>query len=206
MENEFSILFQPIEIGKGFKKLKLKNRFVMPSMVTCSANSLGEVTQRMVDYYVERAKGGVGTIIVEGMDIDDTMLFNRLGIFHDRFINELNYLATSIKEHGARVFGQINETGIRGNLPGPDDLSPKQIEKLIEAYGMAADRVKRAEFDGVEIHGAHGYLISQFLSPLTNHRTDQYGGGREQRPRFAQEVVKRVRGAVGENYPISFSH
>ena len=204
MENEFSILFQPIEIGKGLKKLKLKNRFVMPPMVTCSANSIGEVTQRMVDYYVERAKGGVGTIIVEGMDIDDTMLFNRLGIFHDRFINELNYLASSVKEHGARVFGQINETGIRGNLPGPDDLSAKEVEKLIEAYGVAADRVKRAEFDGVEVHGAHGYLISQFLSPLTNHRKDKYGGDREQRPRFAQEVIKAVREAVGEDFPVSF--
>lgn len=64
MENEFSILFQPIEIGKGLKKLKLKNRFVMPPMVTCSANSIGEVTQRMVDYYVERAKGGVGKSVV----------------------------------------------------------------------------------------------------------------------------------------------
>lgn len=111
MENEFSVLFQPIEIGKGLKKLKLKNRFVMAPMLTCSANTLGEVTQRMVDYYVERAKGGVGTIIIEGEDIDDKMLFNRLGIFHDRFINELNYLATSVKEQGARVFGQINETG-----------------------------------------------------------------------------------------------
>ncbi len=117
MENDFSILFRPIEIGKGWKRLKLKNRFVMPPMVTCSANSIGEVTQRMVDYYVERAKGGVGTIIVEGMDIDDTMLFNRLGVFHDRFINELNYLASSVKEHGARVFGQINETAIsRGQM------------------------------------------------------------------------------------------
>ena len=82
------------------------------------------------------------------MDIDDRMLFNRLGVFHDRFINELNYLATSIKEQGARVFGQINETGIRGNLPGPDDLSAEEIEKLIEAYARAADRVKREGLTG----------------------------------------------------------
>ena len=182
----------------------LKNRFVMPPMVTCMANTLGELTQRMVDYYSERARGGVGLIIVESMDIDDKMLFNRLGIFHDRFINELNYLATSIKEGGARVFGQINETGIRGNLPGPDELSSAEIEKLIQAYGAAADRLKRAEFDGVEIHGAHGYLISQFLSPLNNHRKDAYGGGREERARFAQSVIRAVREAVGEEFPISF--
>ncbi len=133
MSNDFSVLFQPLEIGKGMRRLKLKNRFVMPPMVTCTANTIGEVTQRMVDYYVERAKGGVGTIIVEAMDVDDEMLYNRLGIFHDRFINELNHLAVSIKEHGARAFGQINETGIRGYLPGPDDLSEKKIEELIEA-------------------------------------------------------------------------
>lgn len=203
MVNDFSILFQPLEIGR-VRKLKLKNRFVMPAMVTCTANSIGEVTQRMVDYYVERAKGGVGTIIVEAMDIDDKMLFNRLGIFHDRFINELNYLATSIKENGARAFGQINETGIRGHLPGPDDLSVKDIENLVEAYGVAAERIKRAEFDGVEVHGAHGYLINQFLSPLNNHRTDKYGGDREQRTRFGQEVIKSVRKAVGNDFPVIF--
>jgi len=126
MENDFSVLFQPIEVGKGMRKVRLKNRFVMPPMVTCTANTIGEVTQRMVDYYVERAKGGVGTIIVEAMDIDDKMLFNRLGIFHDRFINELNYLAMSIKENGATAFGQVNQTGLRGYLPGPDDLTAKR--------------------------------------------------------------------------------
>jgi len=204
MVNDFSFLFQPIEIGGGLKPLTLKNRLVMAPMVTCLANSLGEVTQRMVEYYVERAKGGVGTIIVEGMDIDDAMLFNRLGIFHDRFINGLNYLASSIKERGARVFGQINETGLRGNLPGPDDLSVEEVEKLIEAYGNAAERVRRAEFDGLGIHGAHGYLISQFLSPLTNHRKDAYGGDRERRVKFAQEVIKTARQVVGPDFPISF--
>jgi 2,4-dienoyl-CoA reductase-like NADH-dependent reductase (Old Yellow Enzyme family)/thioredoxin reductase len=204
MVNDFSILFMPLEIGKGRKRLKLKNRFVMPPMVTCTANTIGEVTQKTVDYYVERAKGGVGTIIVEAMEIDDKMLFNRLGIFHDRFINGLNYLASSIKEHGAKVFGQINESGIRAHLSGPDDLTIAEIGKLIEAYGMAADRLKRAEFDGVEIHGAHGYLISQFLSPVTNHRTDKYGGGREQRTKFAQEVIKSVREVIGEDVPIIF--
>jgi 2,4-dienoyl-CoA reductase-like NADH-dependent reductase (Old Yellow Enzyme family)/thioredoxin reductase len=204
MKNDFAILFQTIEIGRGRRRLRLKNRFVMPPMVTCMANTLGEVTQRMVDYYSERARGGVGLIIVESMDVDDKMLFNRLGIFHDRFINELNYLAASIKEGGARAFGQINETGLRGNLPGPDELSPPEIENLIQAYAAAADRLKRAEFDGVEIHGAHGYLINQFLSPLTNHRKDQYGGGREERARFAQAVIQAVRKTVGEDFPISF--
>jgi 2,4-dienoyl-CoA reductase-like NADH-dependent reductase (Old Yellow Enzyme family)/thioredoxin reductase len=204
MNNDFSTLFKPLEIGKGRKKLRLKNRLVMPPMVTCTANSTGEVTQRTVDYYVERARGGVGTIIVESMDVDDKMLFNRLGVFHDRFINQLNYLAVSIKENGARVFGQINETGIRGHLKGPDDLTVEEIEKLIETYAAAADRLRRAEFNGVEIHGAHGYLVNEFLSPLTNHRTDEYGGTLEKRSLFATKVISLVRKAVGDDFAISF--
>jgi len=204
MDNDFSALFQPLTIGRGAEKLKLKNRMVMPPMVTCSANSLGEVTQRTVNYYVERAKGGVGTIVVEAMDIDDRMLFNRLGVFHDRFINELEYLATSIKENGAAAIAQINQTGVRGNLPGPDDLSLEQIRELIEAFARGAERVKRAGFDGVMIHGAHGYLISSFLSPLTNHRQDEYGGNRIQRTKFAVDVIHSVRSVVGNEFPIFF--
>ena len=204
MDNDFSALFQPLTIGRGMRQLTLKNRMVMAPMVTCFADSHGEVTQRLVDYHVERAKGGVGAIVVEAMDIDDQMLFHRLGIFHDRFITELEYLATRIKENGAAAIAQINQTGIRGNLPGPDDLTQAKIQELIEAFGKAADRVKRAGFDGVMIHGAHGYLISSFLSPLTNHRKDQYGGSREKRAKLAVEVIQTVRRGVGEGFPIFF--
>jgi 2,4-dienoyl-CoA reductase-like NADH-dependent reductase (Old Yellow Enzyme family)/thioredoxin reductase len=158
----------------------------------------------MVNYYVERAKGGAGTIIVEAMYIDDENLFNRLGIFNDRFIDELSYLAASVREHGARVFGQINERGLRGYLSGPDNLSENMIEELVKAYGNAAARVKGAGFNGVEIHGGHGYLINQFLSPLTNHRTDEYGGNIEQRTQFAKAVINAVRNTVGADFPISF--
>lgn len=204
MDNDFSALFQPLTIGRGMCKLTLKNRMVMAPMVTCFADSHGEVTQRLVDYHIERAKGGVGTIITEAMDVDDQMLFHRLGIFHDRFITELEYLANSIKENGAVAIAQINQTGIRGNLPGPDDLTKAKIQELIEAFGKAADRVKRAGFDGVMIHGAHGYLISSFLSPLTNHRKDKYGGSREKRAQLAVEVIQSVRSDVGGDFPIFF--
>jgi 2,4-dienoyl-CoA reductase-like NADH-dependent reductase (Old Yellow Enzyme family)/thioredoxin reductase len=204
MDTDFSLLFQPLTIGRGAKKLTLKNRMVMAPMVTCLANSSGEVTPRMVDYYAERAGGGIGTVIVEAMDIDDRMLFNRLGVFHDRFINQLEILAVAIREKGAAAIAQINQTGIRGNTPGPDDLIMGQMGELIEWFGRAAERVKKADFNGVMIHGAHGYLISSFLSPLTNHRKDSYGGGREERARFAVEVVKSVRSAVGEDFPIFF--
>ena len=204
MGTDFSPLFEPLLIGRGVKKLTLKNRMVMAPMVTCLANSQGFVTPRMVDYYVERAKGGIAAIVVEAMDIDDRMLFNRLGVFHDRFINELENLATSIKERGAAAIAQINQTGIRGNTPGPDDLSADQMEELIVWFSQAAERVKKAEFDGVMIHGAHGYLISSFLSPLTNHRKDAYGGDRKARTHFAAEVVRSVRRTVGDDFPIFF--
>jgi len=204
MGTDFSPLFEPLLIGRAVKKLTLKNRMVMAPMVTCLANSQGFVTPRMVDYYVERAKGGIAAIVVEAMDIDDRMLFNRLGVFHDRFINELENLATSIKERGAAAIAQINQTGIRGNTPGPDDLSADQMEELIVWFSQAAERVKKAEFDGVMIHGAHGYLISSFLSPLTNHRKDAYGGDRKARTHFAAEVVRSVRRTVGDDFPIFF--
>ncbi|HXZ34674.1 MAG TPA: FAD-dependent oxidoreductase [Thermodesulfobacteriota bacterium] len=204
MGTDFSPLFEPLLIGRGVKKLTLKNRMVMAPMVTCLANSQGFVTPRMVDYYVERAKGGIAAIVVEAMDIDDRMLFNRLGVFHDRFINELENLATSIKERGAAAIAQINQTGIRGNTPGPDDLSADQMEELIVWFSQAAERVKKAEFDGVMIHGAHGYLISSFLSPLTNHRKDAYGGDRKARTHFAADVVRSVRRTVGDDFPIFF--
>jgi 2,4-dienoyl-CoA reductase-like NADH-dependent reductase (Old Yellow Enzyme family)/thioredoxin reductase len=204
MKTDFSPLFEPMIIGRGIKKLTLKNRMVMAPMVTCLANSQGFVTPRMVDYYVERAKGGIGAIVVEAMDIDDRMLFNRLGVFHDRFVNELENLATSIKERGAAAIAQINQTGIRGNTPGPDDLSTDQMKELVVWFSQAAERVKKADFDGVMIHGAHGYLISSFLSPLTNHRKDAYGGDGVARTRFAAEVVRSVRRAVGVDFPIFF--
>lgn len=204
MENDFSALFRPLTVGRGTRKLILKNRMVMAPMVTCSANRFGEVTQRTVDYYKVRAKGGVGTIVVEAMDIDNQMLSNRLGIYDDSLIIGLESLSATIRDYGTAAVAQINQTGIRGNLPGPDDLSADQIKGLIEAYAKAAGRAQRAGFDAVMIHGSHGYLISQFLSPLTNHRKDEYGGGIHQRVRFAIEVVSSVRQAVGGDFPIFY--
>jgi 2,4-dienoyl-CoA reductase-like NADH-dependent reductase (Old Yellow Enzyme family)/thioredoxin reductase len=201
---DFSPLFKPLVIGHGAKKLILKNRMVMAPMVTCLANSQGEVTPRMVDYYAERAKGGIGTVIVEAMDVEERMIPNRLGIFHDRFINELENLAASIREKGAAVIAQIYHTGLRGNLPGPDDLSAAQIRECLESFIRAAERVKKAGFNGVMIHGGHGYLISSFFSPLTNHRQDEYGGSHLPRAKFAVEVIKSVRNSVGEEFPIFF--
>jgi 2,4-dienoyl-CoA reductase-like NADH-dependent reductase (Old Yellow Enzyme family)/thioredoxin reductase len=201
---DFSPLFEPLAIGQGDRKIVLKNRMVMAPMITRLASGQGEVTPRMVDYYVERAKGGIGTILVEAMDIQERAVFNLLGIYHDRFINELENLAMTVKEKGTTVIAQIYHIGLRGGLPGPNVLTTAEIQQTLELFSRAAERVKKAGFDGVMIHGAHGYLVSSFLSPLTNQRQDQYGGNQERRTRFAAEVVKAIREAVGKDFPIFF--
>jgi len=201
---DFSPLFEPLAIGRGDRKIILKNRMVMAPMITRLANGQGEVTPRMVDYYAERAKGGIGAIIVEAMDIEERAVFNLLGIYHDRFINELENLAATIKEKGASVFAQIYHIGLRGGFPGPNVLTIAKIQQTLELFSRAAERVKKAGFDGVMIHGAHGYLVSSFLSPLTNQREDQYGGNQERRTRVAVEAVKAIRQAVGKDFPIIF--
>jgi len=201
---DFSPLFEPLAIGSGDRKLVLKNRMVMAPMITRLASGQGEVTPRMVDYYAARAQGGIGTIIVEAMDIEERNVFNLLGVYHDRFINELENLAANIKERGAAAIAQIYHIGLRGGLPGPNALTIAGIQRLLELFSQAAERVKKAGFDAVMIHGAHGYLISSFLSPLTNRRQDEYGGSQERRTRFAVEVVKAIRQAVGKDFPIFF--
>ena len=201
---DFSPLFEPLAVGSGGRKLVLKNRMVMAPMITRLADSRGEATPRMVDYYAERARGGVGAIVVEALDIVEREVFNLPGIYHDRFINELENLAANIKEQGAAALAQIYHIGLRGGLPGPDVLTVAEIQRILELFSQAAERVKKSGFDGVMIHGAHGYLVSSFLSPLTNRRQDEYGGTQERRTRFAAEVVKAVRQAVGRDFPIFF--
>ena len=216
---KFIKLFEPFRI----KKLSLKNRIVMPPMASRLALPDGTVSESLINYYEERAKGGVGLIIVEYSYIDDKAskaLPGQLGVYDEKLIPLLNELAERIKEHGAKAALQINHAGrstskaIIGRKPlapsaltvprGDEmtkELSIEEIEEIIEAYGEAARRTKAAGFDLVEIHGAHGYLICQFLSPFTNRRTDKYGSDRAI---FALEVVKRVREKVGEDFPIGF--
>ncbi|MGB8706350.1 MAG: FAD-dependent oxidoreductase [Dehalococcoidia bacterium] len=216
---QFPKLFEPGRIGN----LELKNRLVMPPMATNYATEDGEVTQRQIDYYEERAKGGVGLIIVEFSVVDSPIgkgAMRQIVIDHDRFIPGLSKLAAAIKRHGAKAAIQIHHagrqassviTGLQPVAPSPvpvlggeqpRELTLEEIGALIRRFGEAAERAKRAGFDGVEIHGAHGYLISQFLSPLANHRQDAYGGSVEKRARFLLEVIKAVRSKVGKDYPV----
>lgn len=216
---QFPKLFEPGRIGS----LELKNRLVMPPMATNYAAKDGSVTDRQIDYYEERAKGGAGLVIVEISCVDAPIgkgTMRQIVIDHDRFIPGLSKLAKAIKRHGAKAAIQIHHAGrqtsskITGHQPvapspvpvlggeQPRELTLEEIAALIIRFAEAADRAEKAGFDGVEIHGAHGYLISEFLSPLSNHRQDAYGGSLEKRARFLLEVIKAIRVKVGRDYPV----
>jgi 2,4-dienoyl-CoA reductase-like NADH-dependent reductase (Old Yellow Enzyme family)/thioredoxin reductase len=215
----FPKLFEPGRIGS----LEMKNRLVMPPMATNYASEDGEVTDRQIDYYAERAKGGVGLVIVEISCVDSPVGKShqrQICINDDKFISGLSQLAKAIKRNGTRAAIQLQHAGrqtssdITGHQPvgpspiagsegvQPRPLTLKAIEALIACFAEAAERAKKAGFDGVELHGAHGYLISQFLSPLSNHRQDAYGGSVEKRARFLLDVIKSARGRVGNDYPL----
>ena len=197
-------LFQPSRIGE----IEVRNRIVMPPMVTFLANESGAVTQRMIDYYTERARGGVGLIIIESAYVQEKDRdFGRLGIENPQLHVGLSELAESIQEQGAKVLLQINNRGSALAIhkgKGPDELTLEEIETIIEAFSMAAWRAQRAGFNGVEIHGANIYLIAQFSSPLTNHRQDEYGGDPERRLKFARDVLLRVRQKVGSTFVVTY--
>ncbi len=196
-------LFSHAQIGP----VAIKNRIIMPPMVTFLANECGGVTEKMIDYYSERARGGVGLIIVESAYIrEEDRDLGRLGIENPQLQVGLSELAESIQEQGAKVFLQLNHRGGALSIrrgKGPDDLNREEIETIIEAFATAGLRARNAGFDGIEIHGASGYLITQFLSPLTNHRNDEYGGNLQGRMKFLEEIFHRVRRNVGNNYPVT---
>lgn len=170
----------------------------MPPMATRFASERGGVTRQLIDYHVERAKGGVGLQIVESAQIQDEPMA-LLKIYSDTLIPGLNELAESIKTWGARAGIQINHWGFMS----PDQLSQDQISSFIEDFASAARRAKMAGFDLVEIHGAHAYLIAQFLSAHTNHRMDEWGGTWEKRAHFVLAIIRRIREKIGNDFPLS---
>ena len=217
--NHFPKLFETGCIGS----LTLKNRLIMPPMATNFADKNGQVTDRQIAYYAERAMGGVGLVIVEVSCVDNPVgkgFSGQICIDDDKFIPGLSKLAKAIKRNGAKAAIQLHHAGRQsssritghqlvapsavalpdGEVPRP--LTMDEISALVESFAEAARRAKNAGFDGVEIHGAHGYLLSQFLSPLANQRHDDYGGSLENRARFLIEVIKAARGHVGDGYPL----
>ena len=217
----FEKLLEPGHIGE----MDVKNRIVMSPMDNELAPHGGEVSQSLIDYYEERAKGGVGLIIVQCTCVDSPrgkVTHMQLVIDDDKFIPGLNKLVTVVHKHGAKVAIQLHHAG--GNtrpeisclqpvapsaVPGlpfaaglPKELTIEEIEGTINRFVEAAERACKAGFDGVEIHGAHGYLVAQFLSAAFNKRRDRYGGNLKNRARFLLEIIVGIRKSLGRSYPL----
>ena len=220
MKNEYKHIFEPFTV----KRMTMKNRIVMTPMGTNYGEQNGEMSFLHINYYEQRAKGGTGLIIVENASVFSPQGSNgttQLRIDHDSYIPRLYKLCETVHKHGACIAIQINHagasaqahrTGIQpvsasdipskegGEIPRP--LTKEEIYEIVEKYGKAAKRAQTAGFDAVEIHAGHSYLLSQFLSPLTNKRTDEFGGSPENRDRFAKLVIEEVRKQVGPFFPI----
>ncbi|HEX9872933.1 MAG TPA: FAD-dependent oxidoreductase, partial [Deferrimonas sp.] len=213
------LLFEPITIAG----LEVKNRIFMPAMHLNMCRNF-EVTDRLVAFYAERARGGAGMITVGYASVDELSAHPaHIGAHRDEFVPGLSRLAAAIRQGGARASVQLNHAGrynhsmllggkkpvapsaVPSRLTGetPRALAIEEIREIIASFARAAGRVKLAGFDAVEILSGTGYLISEFLSPVTNQRTDEYGGSFESRMHFGLEVVQSVRGAVGGNFPLA---
>jgi len=212
-------------VGK-IGSLKLKNRVVMPAMGTRLATTNGELTEQQIRYYEERAKGGTGLIITEFTTVDFELgraAANQLRFDDDCFIPGFRRLADAVHTYGARVFVQLHHAGRESTsyLTGgkqivapspitceaigeePRELTTAEIKGIIQQFVDGASRCQAAGIDGVELHGAHGYLINQFLSPNTNVRTDEYGGNFEKRMRFIEEIIAGIKEHCGADFPVT---
>ena len=220
-----SVLLTPIRLGK----IEIRNRLVFPAMNTRQADIEGFVTDRTIHYYRERGLHGVGLVTVEmcSPEAAGRHRAHELGMHDDKFLPGLKRLAQAIKETGARASIQLGHGGghTREEVTGQRPIAPSAIEHIvreknvrriiplemdkrrilqtIDAFTAGVIRARKAGFDTVELHGGHGYLIFQFLSPVDNVRTDEYGGSLENRARFAIELVKECRKAAPD-FPLIF--
>jgi len=211
------LLLTPIFINK----CELKNRISMPAM-HLNMTSDGDMNQQIIDFYFERAKNRLGLIIVGGCSIDDTgggPLM--ISLENDSRIESHRKFCEQIHKTETKVFAQMYHAGryshsfllgkkvlapspIPSRLTGvtPEEMTEGDINQVVESFAKAALRAKTAGYDGVEIIASAGYLICQFLSPLTNRRTDEFGGSFENRFRFARMVIEETRKAIGKDYPL----
>lgn len=220
MKKEFRHLFEPFTV----RRMTVKNRIMMTPMGTNYGEQNGEMSFLHINYYEQRAKGGTGLIMVENASVDSPLGSNgttQIRIDHDNFMPRFFKLCETIHSHGACIGLQLNHAGASaqskrtnmqpvsasdipskegGEIPRP--LEKDEIYAIVKKYGEAAARAQAAGFDCVEIHAGHSYLISQFMSPTTNKRTDEFGGCPENRARFAKLVIEEVRRQVGPMFPI----
>lgn len=200
------------------KNLQIKNRVVMAPMDQYSATSDGKITQWHYYHYLSRAIGQVGLIIVECAAIskDARISDQDLGIWSDEHIEGLKSITQAVHSYGSKIIIQIGHSGRKCECPAEEILAPSaiafsqnsktpkemdldDIKNAIESFKQAGIRALKAGFDGIEVHGAHGYLISEFLSPLSNTRSDEYG---KDRSKFLKEVLQGLKSVLPEDFPI----
>ncbi len=213
-------LFSNFEI----KTIKMKNRIVRSATFEKMADDDGFVTDKLIDLYVNLAKGGVGLIITGNALVHTSgrSAPKMICIHNDFYIEGLKRLTDAVHKEDGKIVIQLTHGGrqcasifLHGNPPlapsavyepvykvKPRELKHEEIWEIIDSFGKAARRAKEAGFDGVQIHGAHGYLVNQFLSPYTNRRNDYWGGDEERRFHFLEEVYQSIRDNVGYDYPV----
>ncbi len=218
----FPSLLQPGKIGS----LQLKNRLIMPAMGTQLADAEGKATDRLVSYYRARAAGGAALVTPQFAAVSrDSMLPYTMALCDDAHVSDWSRVADAVHEAGAAFCIQLMHIGmlllysevvpenvsilvpsmmpwLRETMNPYHELSPDDIERYVEDFGQAARRARQAGADAIELHACHGCLVSSFMSPVTNRRTDQYGGSVENRARFARMVLERIRQEVGGEYPL----
>lgn len=203
----------------------LKNRFVVPPMGTGRGNTDGTLNDNIIEYYTERAKGGFGLIITEitGIDPLSKAIPEEIMLDDDKYIPKMKEFADRIHKEGAKIFVQLHHGGrqvlqdvIKAQAVAPSaiqcpvtrtlprELKTEEVYQLVEKFGNAALRAKKAGFDGVEIHGAHGYLVGSFLSGFTNKRADEFGGTLAGKTKFATDIIKDIKSKCGAAFPICF--
>lgn len=205
----------------NLKDLKIKNRIVMAPMCMYSAEQDGNPTEWHVTHYSTRAVGGVGLIIMEatGVESRGRITDKDLGLWKDEQIEGLRRIVEACKQQGAKIGIQLGHAGRKSevlsepsiapsplayseNYRVPLEMTKSDIKTVIDAFRDAAKRADEAGFDTIEIHAAHGYLISEFLSPLTNQRTDEYGGSDVNRIRFLKDILSAIKTVWPEQKPI----
>ncbi len=218
---KYSYLFKEGKIGS----VTIPNRVIMPAMGTVMCSSDGEITYDQIAYYEERARGGTGLIVTEIIAVEPelgkaTMIQTRAD--EERFVPMLSRLTEAVHKYETRIFAQLHHAGNQSNsqicngkqIVAPSEvinqgvgekpraLTLEEVKDLVGKFANAALLCQKAGFDGVELHGAHGYLINQFMSPHSNHRQDEYGGNFENRMRFVREIIQNTKELCGKDFPV----
>jgi len=184
--------------------MEIKNRFFRAATWEGMADEKGHLTDKLVKLYEDLAKGGAGVIITGGAYIteDSKSLPNQIGIYNDEFIEEYKKLTTMIHKYRSKIFLEVAYATLNGQHLKPTDILVEDIKTMVSAYGKAAERAEKAGFDGVELHAAHGFFLSQFLNSTENKRTDEYGGSIENNSRIILEIYDEIRKVTSKNFSV----